>query len=886
MRVEDFGESVKPPSPDLDVRDAVGALAAGLLALALYVATLQPDLGGPEDTPKFQFLGYVLGTAHPPGYPLYVMLSRLFVSLPIRTIAYRANLFSAVMAAVACGLVYLSARQIGAARWAALCAALGLATGASFWRSAVFAEVYSLAAVMAALAIVFLLAWGARGGAGRLLAAVGAFALGLGNHLTIVGLAPASFLYVFLRNRRVLTVRLVAAAGTILLLGVSQYGFIVLRTHQQAPYLESSATSLAGLARVVTAERYAGQRFAFSPAVVLTEQLPVVLRVMARELGLAGLLMLAAGAFAAVRGRSGGAALLAGAAGGMLAMVINISGDVKGFITPVMVLVWPLTAVGAGAAGRGLEALGIGRRIAGIVAVAAAAAMPAANLAGNYRDADQSHETQAATFLRSVYRQLPDRAGVIAEDYFYDMALHYFMLTREAGPDRGIGPIGFDAASVRGAARGGERRVFAFAGAATFLGAQGLRFERADVAGLSLDSWLSTLRRGTVIVGAAAYAGVPLELSGIGASNSGNLGRARPFVAFARIVGHQGAARREGDGTTSLAVEPAVLGPVLPALPGAVLASADERGARIQLAGRAIAEVDDGLALAVFTPAGSLSRTLELQTAEPMRVPFEEALYELAGETACVEVTTAWTDVSPVLASGSWIATLPALGSVAIDVECSQPHGLDARAGTLLEDGVARARGFTGNAGGDVLTVDLERTGERRPLFRLALDRPALAARARVRAGGARPSVTLCAHEPRALFRSGRSVGVLRPDFESEAYFGAGWGQAERSPAGPVRHGEHRATLLLPLETGYSYRVSLDLVAAPGSRIDVAINETPVGSCEMRDGARCELDLPPGAVRNGVNALTFALPPPPAAPERHGHALTFHGARIDRRLAR
>jgi hypothetical protein len=38
------------------------------MALSLYVLTLQPDLGGPEDTPKFQFLGHVLGTAHPPGY--------------------------------------------------------------------------------------------------------------------------------------------------------------------------------------------------------------------------------------------------------------------------------------------------------------------------------------------------------------------------------------------------------------------------------------------------------------------------------------------------------------------------------------------------------------------------------------------------------------------------------------------------------------------------------------------------------------------------------------------------------------------------------------------------------------------------------------------------
>src|SRR5262245_55982996 len=51
-------------SHDVGLRDVVGALVVALLALTLFIATLQPDLGGPEDTPKFQFLGYVFGTAH------------------------------------------------------------------------------------------------------------------------------------------------------------------------------------------------------------------------------------------------------------------------------------------------------------------------------------------------------------------------------------------------------------------------------------------------------------------------------------------------------------------------------------------------------------------------------------------------------------------------------------------------------------------------------------------------------------------------------------------------------------------------------------------------------------------------------------------------------
>ncbi|MCM3880082.1 MAG: DUF2723 domain-containing protein, partial [Vicinamibacterales bacterium] len=323
----------------------IAALVAGG-ALALYLATLQPGMGGPEDTPKFQFLGYVLGTAHPPGYPLYVLLTHAFVQLPIRTIAYRANLFSAVMAAFACGVAYIIGRQAGAGRWASICAALALAAGPGFWKAAVFAEVYSLAAAIGALTIAFLQSWGVRHGAKRLLAAVATFALGLGNHLTIVGLLPAGAWYILIRHRKALTLRLVAACIAVLFLGVSQYWFIVVRTRQLSTYLESRATSISELVSVVTAQRFANERFAFGPTALLTKQVPAVASVVRQEMQMIGVLLLAIGVVAAVWRRNTAAILVIASAGGLLGMVINLAGDIQGFITPVVVFLWPLAALG------------------------------------------------------------------------------------------------------------------------------------------------------------------------------------------------------------------------------------------------------------------------------------------------------------------------------------------------------------------------------------------------------------------------------------------------------------------------------------------------------------------------------------------------------------
>lgn len=459
--------------------DLLCALAVGGLALALFVATLQPDVGGPEDTPKFQFLGYVLGTGHPPGYPLYVLLSHVFVQLPIGTIAYRANLFSAVMAAIACALTFVLARQLGAGRVAASAAATALATGLSFWTNAVFAEVYSLAAVMVVLTVVFLVAWGSRGGVAWLLAAVATFGLGLGNHLTIVGLVPAAVIYVLAHNWRVLTPRVIAAVGLLLLLGVSQYGFIVLRTYQGAPFLESRATSASELVDVILAKRFASQRFAFSGSALVTTQIPAVAAVIRAELGLVGVVLLGIGVGSVIVRRHGPAWLVIGAALGLFAMVLNLSGDTGGFITPLLPLLWALAAVGVATIANALYRLPrVGVPVA-VTVTALALLIPAARLQANYSAADRNKDSTEATFMRQIVRQLPPRAGLVTENYSVVSLLEYFLLTEEAGPSRGISGVDYTADAVRSAAKDG-RRVFALGEAAMFMATQGLRFERAS----------------------------------------------------------------------------------------------------------------------------------------------------------------------------------------------------------------------------------------------------------------------------------------------------------------------------------------------------------------------------------------------------------------------
>lgn len=854
--------------------------------LALYLATLQPDFGGPEDTPKFQFLGYVLGTAHPPGYPLYSWLSHLFVAIVrIGTVAYRADLFSAVTAAIACALTFVLGRQIGADRRASVCAALALGAGASFWRSAVFAEVYSLAALMVAATMSLLLAWNGRSRPGLLLGATGLFALGLGNHLTIVGLVPAGVLFVVIRNRRVLTPAVLAAAAMLLAAGTAQYGLILIRTHQEAPYLESRASSLRELIGVVTAERYAGQRFAFSAWVLLSDHLPAIATVIGHELRTAGVLLTMAGLVLALRARATGVALLAGAAAGLLFMVLNLEGDLSGFVTPVMVVLWPIAAFGVTAVGRTLRAFLPTRAIVPAATLVAAAILPIVNVAANYRGADQHGNTEAARFFRTLFRELPDGAGVVADNYFDDMAIHYMTLTGEGGRPRGIHRIPFDTDAVRKARTadlndGRSRRVFAFAGGALFLGTEGLHFERTMIPGPTFAEWLDSLPRGTIVVGASAYVPAPINLSGPDHSHARPAGRPRTYEVFALRTRTADAAWRGGDEGASLVVEsPALVS--APPFPGRLVVSADAGGARILLSGVTLATTDAGVALAAFASDGSLLRSETFARDEAIRIPFQQAIYELAGETPCVTLTSdRWEDVSPALTTGNWIAAVPAIGSVAIETSLpSPPESVSAQSTQLLGDGSTGTAVTTSAEGEPVVRTEMTRGSESRAVFRLSFDGPVAHARARVRPGGVRQAITVCSQHPaRPLFRPGSQSGELRTDFESEAYYGAGWGGPERNQAGSFRRPQARSALLLPLERGFEYHVALDLSAEAEAQVAAVLDGDPVGLCAVRGSSGCELTLRRTAAGSDVSALTLA-----ASGTRDGSPrLTFRGARIAR----
>src|SRR3989344_4606621 len=111
---------------------------------ALYASTAAPSIY-PRDSAELTVAAHTLGIAHPPGYPLYVLLGKLFeLIVPWGSVAFQLNLFSAFTAAAAVTLVFLIIDTVTGSVGPALVAAITLATSRLFWFYSTIAEVLSL----------------------------------------------------------------------------------------------------------------------------------------------------------------------------------------------------------------------------------------------------------------------------------------------------------------------------------------------------------------------------------------------------------------------------------------------------------------------------------------------------------------------------------------------------------------------------------------------------------------------------------------------------------------------------------------------------------------------------------------------------------------------
>ena len=825
--------------PSASRSDFYWAIAIALLTGTLFLVTLRPDVGGTEDSPKFQFLGQVLGTAHTPGYPFYTIATYLFTRPPFGTLAYRVNLFSAVCGVFSCVLIFLMARRLGVSRSMAAVASLAAATGFPVWSNAITAEVYTLAALMSAWTIYLLIAWAQTRKRWRLFAACAVFAAGLGNHLTIVGLLPAALIYGIAKDRSVLKPRVVAIAAIIGALGVAQYGFVALRTMQGAPYLEARATTLRGIYDVIIARDVSWARFSRAADQVIAIEVPTLLEGSRAYIGTVTVILVVIAIGIAVWRRNHEALLVAGAAAGTLGMIVNLRGDIVGFITPVVVLLWALAAFGLEAIARAIN----GRLVTPVALLALA--LPIWNVFAIYPRIQPLLNPGEAPALREMYARLPGNSAVVAHNYFVARILNYLDFSDEYDPDPSPKLLFSDVNQVKAAVAEG-RQVFALEEAVRWLTSQGLLFEPTSLTRQRWATWLGSLPGGVTIAEVTAGTLMPVAPG----EPPSDAGRFPNFAAQAFTTGGHSRLITD-DSEASISRE----------LSGRTLSiSASDAGALIKWGDDVLVAIDRGFAAVAIGPNERVMARWTALPGEETEPPIPPIVFVYRGEAPCAVLRTGQAvDVSHIVNEGGWYATIdgrqiPAeITIVGVGAPADWRHQLVNGRGKAAIDAV-RSRLILDGAPGT------------RAAFRLSLPPSQSSVVATLESSD--HAVRVC-RIPVPRFAA---TGTIETGPASDAHFGVGWHSGEDAGTQHFRWSRRTSTLRWHMDSPSPVRFILPLRAAhtDGATIRAAINGAEVSTCTLPKGTwtECRITIDSGSTRSGINELT--LTSDTVAPEREG----------------
>jgi transmembrane protein TMEM260 (protein O-mannosyltransferase) len=373
---------------------------------------------------------YTLGIPHPSGYPLYVLLGKLWTLLvPLGSIAYRMSLFSAACAAAAVGLVHWTGRRLGLHPLAAATAALLLAFGPSFWGEANVQRVYALNAVFVALATAVALHWHRTRRDRTLLLAFLACGLGATNHTIMAVYAAALGVFALAADPGLLRrPRTLAGIGLAFAAGLLPYLYLPVRSRFDPPLDWSNPETPSALLRVVLRRDFWERRWLESPA----DLVPIAadyLRSLGPELSWAGAALALAGVV--LGARRGWPVLLP-----VLVMAANLAAvALHGSRSDIFI--WhryyiPSYLMGALLAGMGTQAL--------VERLPARArwlplAVPLAALLLRFPTFDRSRYRIAEDFSRTLLATLPPGAHLTASDDNVLFVLMYLRFVEELRPD-------------------------------------------------------------------------------------------------------------------------------------------------------------------------------------------------------------------------------------------------------------------------------------------------------------------------------------------------------------------------------------------------------------------------------------------------------------------
>lgn len=221
------------------------------IPFAVYMATLAPSVTF-FDSGEFLSATASMGSAHSPGYPLFLMYAKPFTFIPLGNVAFRVNVATAFSSSLACYGVFLLTTYLLrkevlldnerfntlAVKFAGLAAALSFSVTPRLWLQSNHDKPYPLLAFISAVIFYQLLRWSDHCHEGRERPShiyVCAFLAGLAMavHQTVVLLLPAWLFMIVLTDWRMITrIKELIISTAFALIGFSVHLYLPLRALQ------------------------------------------------------------------------------------------------------------------------------------------------------------------------------------------------------------------------------------------------------------------------------------------------------------------------------------------------------------------------------------------------------------------------------------------------------------------------------------------------------------------------------------------------------------------------------------------------------------------------------------------------------------------------------
>ena len=232
-----------------------------VLSFILYLKTACPTVFT-GDSGELTAAIYTLGIAHPPGYPLLVLLGKFYLLFSIGNPAFALNIFAGLCASVSAGFVSLIVRKIiftSENRDDPLSLILSAASGClwassnALWASATAFEVYSFGIMIISIVVYTLIRYIDSNRFCFIAASIYLLSLGLANHLTAAALLPGLVYLMIVSGldfkKQILLLLLFAA-------GLTVYFYIPIRSAQNPIIDWSHPATLSTFWEHISARRY------------------------------------------------------------------------------------------------------------------------------------------------------------------------------------------------------------------------------------------------------------------------------------------------------------------------------------------------------------------------------------------------------------------------------------------------------------------------------------------------------------------------------------------------------------------------------------------------------------------------------------------------------